>query len=283
MLLAVFNRRESGLAKDRFLFTLKLMYPYLEIFNRHIPSYGICLLLGIIFVFLLCTKSAKNYGCNYYDLLIIGAFALLFALPSGSLLYTIVTYNYKEIISFILKGNFSIFGGLVFYGALIGGIIGGILGIGVAKLDLCAAERIIIPYIPIGHAVGRVGCLLAGCCYGMECTGPIAVYYQHSVAGALPHQGYFPIQILEALLNICICFILLKVRKKAKQKYELLSVYFMLYGLIRFFLEFLRGDVIRGIYYNISTSQWISLALFVFSSSYIIYLKIMKKTSRDLT
>jgi len=237
--------------------------------------------LGIVFVFLLCAKSAKKHGCNYYDMLIIGGFSLLFALPFGSLLYTIVTYNLKEIFSFILKGNFRVFGGLVFYGALIGGIIGGILGIRVAKLDLRTSEKIIIPYIPIGHAVGRIGCLLAGCCYGMEYTGPFAVYYQNSLAGALPQQGYFPIQILESLLNICICLILLKVKKKTTQNFELLSVYFILYGLVRFFLEFLRGDVGRGIYYNISTSQWISLALFALGGSYIIYLKARKKTETE--
>lgn len=253
------------------------MCPYLEIFNRHIPSYGICLLLGIVLVFLLCVKSAKKYGYNCYDLLIVGGFALLFALPFGSLLYTLVTYSIQEILNYISQGNFSVFGGLVFYGALIGGIIGSILGIRIAKLDLCISEKIIIPYIPIGHAIGRIGCLLAGCCYGMEYSGPFAIYYSNSITGLLPTQGYFPVQILEALLNICICLILLKARKKTTQKFELLALYSILYGCVRFLLEFLRGDSIRGIYHSISTSQWISLILFVLGILYIIYLKTAKK------
>ncbi len=226
---------------------------------------------------MLCVKSAKKYGYSCYDLLIVGGFALLFALPLGSLLYTLVTYSFQEILDHISKGNFSLFGGLVFYGALIGGIIGCMLGIRIAKLDLCISEKIIIPYVPIGHAVGRIGCLLAGCCYGMEYTGPFAIYYSNSITGLLPQQGYFPIQILEALLNICICLILLKVRKKTTQKFELLAVYFILYGCVRFLLEFLRGDTIRGIYYNISTSQWISLTLFILGFLYIVCLKTAKK------
>ena len=259
------------------------MYPYLNVFDRQIPTYGICLLLGIAVVFILSMKTAKEYNYSYYDLLLVGGFAILFALPAGSLLYVMVTYNLEEIVQHIAEGNFKVFGGLVFYGALIGGILGGLLGVYLARMDLLTTERIIIPYIPIGQAVGRIGCLLAGCCYGIEYAGPFAVYYQSSIAGALPQQGYFPVQILEALLNVCIYLILIRISRRTKYKFELLSVYLILYGIIRFLLELLRGDVIRGFYFNISTSQWISIAMCVLGSSYLITVKIAKKRMQKPT
>ena len=258
------------------------MYPYLEIFNKHIPTYGICLLLGIALVFILSMKSANKYNYFYYDLFIFGGFVLLFALPAGSFLYVIVTYNLKEIIDYIMLGDFSKFAGLVFYGSLIGGICGAIIGTYVAKLDLLIVEKIIIPYIPIGHAIGRIGCLLAGCCYGMEYTGPFAVYYKNSIAGAQPKIGYFPVQILEAIINIGICLFLIYIQKKVKLKFELLSTYIILYGILRFFIEFLRGDIGRGIYYVLSTSQWISLVMILTGSLYILFAKIATKKHEEI-
>lgn len=247
------------------------MYPYIEIFNRQIPTYGLCLLIAIIVVLILSTKTAKKYDYTFYDLLIVGGFSLLFALPSGSILYAIVTYDFKQIIDNIINGNFNAFGGIVFYGAFIGGALGAMLGIHIAKLNVGTVEKIVVPYIPIGHAIGRIGCVLAGCCYGMEYSGPFAIYYSNSVAGISPEIGHFPVQPVEALLNIGVCLLLLLMKRKVNKRFELTSIYFILYGIIRFILEFLRGDEIRGVYFSLSTSQWIALALTVIGGAYLLF------------
>lgn len=262
------------LFKSCFLFTQFCMYPNIEFLSRQIPTYGICLLTAIVFVVSLSTISAKKVGYTFYDLLIVGGFTLLFALPFGSILYAIVTYNFTQIINYVIEGNFNAFGGLVFYGAFIGGVFGAVLGVRIAKLNLGIIEKIVVPYIPIGHAIGRIGCLLAGCCYGMEYNGPCAVYYQNSIAGVSCEIGHFPVQIIEAFLNVGVFLFLLLMSKKVKKRFELLSIYMILYGIIRFLLEFLRGDKIRGIYFSFSTSQWISLALILLGCRYFIYLKL---------
>ncbi len=201
----------------------------------------------------------------------------MFALPCGSFLYTIVTYDIDTIINNILKGNLKMFGGIVFYGALIGGILGAIIGVRITKTAIPKIEKIVVPYIPIGHAIGRMGCVLAGCCYGMNYDGPFAIYYRESIAGAHQTQGYFPIQILEALINLGISFLLVKLRKKATKNFQLLSVYLILYGFSRFLLEFLRGDKLRGFYFSLSTSQWLSLGLILIGSIYLILISSKQK------
>ena len=126
-------------------------------------------------------------------------------------------------------------------------------------------ERSVVPFIPLGHGIGRVGCVMAGCCHGFPYEGPFALYYPNSVAGLSPDQGYFPVQPLEALINVGICLILLWYEKRMKRPGQLLFAYMGFYAVARFFLEMLRGDAVRGIWYSVSTSQIISLGLLAVS------------------
>ena len=73
---------------------------------------------------------------------------------------------------------------------------------------------------------------------------------------------YFPIQAIEALFNILIMAVLLFYTKKKRIKYSVICLYLIMYSCMRFFLEFFRGDTIRGNFLFFSTSQWISLMIF---------------------
>ena len=238
------------------------MYPYISIFGKQTGTYGLCMLAAIVVAVLLAYKKGKPKGLLIEDLLIVGACAVGCALLGGGLLYVFVTYSPAQIWEYILAGDFSFFtGGIVFYGGLIGGVLGALLGVKLAGCGFAIVERSIVPFIPLGHAIGRIGCVLGGCCHGFPYDGPLALYYPHSVLGLSPEQGYFPVQPLESLLNIVICFLLLWFEKRMRKTTQLLFVYLGLYGVSRFFLEMLRGDAIRGIWYELSTSQIISLVL----------------------
>lgn len=247
------------------------MFPYLNLLGRTAGTYGICMALGFLLAGALSVKSYKKQGHPPEDVYIVAAVAVAVALLFGNGLYIIVTYPAEYILTCIQKWDFSfIGGGIVFYGGLIGGIAGGFLGARIARAKaghlLCA----IVPYIPLGHAVGRIGCLLAGCCYGMEYTGPLAVYYPNSILNVSPDQGYFPVQPLEAGVNVLICLLLLQIRKHIRDKGLLLPIYLMLYSVCRFSLEFLRGDRHRGIYFGLSLSQWISVGILLVSGAVIL-------------
>jgi phosphatidylglycerol:prolipoprotein diacylglycerol transferase len=209
-------------------------------------------------------RKAKKQNVSPYDIIIVAATAMGIGLLCGGLLYTFVTYPLDFIIQQLKAGNWDIFGGgIVFYGGLIGGIFGGILGMRIAKCKTGDLLRCVVPFIPVGHAIGRLGCLFAGCCHGFAYDGFLAVYYPNSVAGLPADQGYFPVQLLEAVLNVGICVLLLRYEKRAKRSYDMLFAYLACYGVSRFCLEMLRGDGIRGIYFGLSTSQWISVGIWV--------------------
>lgn len=241
------------------------MYPYLNVFGKTIGSYGLFMALGFLTVGALAVIRARKRGILAEDVLIVAAVAVGMALIWGKLTYILVTYPFSVIIEQLAAGNFQIFssGGIVFYGGLIGGLLGAILGIKIARCSLFGIEAAVVPYIPLGHALGRVGCLLAGCCHGVTYDGFLAVHYTHSIAGLLPEQGYFPIQLVEAACNIGICVCLLFCERRKQRPFDLLFTYLGLYAIVRFFLEFFRGDGVRGIYFSLSVSQWISLGLLI--------------------
>lgn len=242
------------------------MFPYISVLGRSFGTYGLCMVLGFALAFVLSYRRGRNRGLLLEDLLIVGAFAVGFGLLGGSFLYAIVTYTPAQIIAFLSAGNFRFLSsGIVFYGGLLGGILGALIGIRVAKCQFATIARAAVPHIPLAHAIGRIGCVMAGCCHGFAYDGPFALYYPHSVLGLSPDQGYFPVQLLEALLNFAVYLFLLWYEKRAKRAAKLLFAYLCIYGISRFFLEMLRGDVNRGLWYMLSTSQIISVILLCIS------------------
>ena len=106
------------------------------------------------------------------------------------------------------------------------------------------------------HTIGRIGCFLVGCCYGIPYAGIGNITYTNSQF-APNNINLFPVQIVESICNLIIFIILTTNYKKFSNK--TIELYLILYGITRFSLEFLRGDEIRGQILCMSTSQWISL------------------------
>ena len=98
-------------------------------------------------------------------------------------------------------------------------------------------------------------CFLAGCCYGKKLNKIFSVLNVEI--------DTFPVQLIEALLELFI-FLILCVAENYKKDINLLEIYLLLYAIVRFTLEFFRGDDIRGMFYGLSTSQWISMVIILF-------------------
>ncbi len=247
------------------------MYPSIHFLGFQIGTYGLMMVLAFLLVGFLAFRRASVYGIGGEDVLIVGASACGMGILCGNFLYILVTYSPEEILEILRLGHLELlFSGIVFYGGLLGGLLGAWIGTRIAKCRLEAAVGTAIIYIPLGHSIGRVGCLLAGCCHGFAYDGLFAVYYPNSVAGLSPQQGYFPAQICEAVCNIGICMILRQMEKKGRRPYTILVTYLGSYACVRFAMEFLRGDVIRGIYAGFSISQWISIVIGGFCAAYFV-------------
>jgi len=238
------------------------VYPYIHFVGITIPSYGFCMAISIMLCGFLYINKSRKLGLFFDDMIIIAAVSVGVGILSGGLLYIFVTYSPEELFNYIKSGNFLFITnvGLVFYGGLIGGILGAIISSKILKVQIELVEKCTVPYIPLGHSIGRIGCLMAGCCYGFEYNGIFAVTNSYIFSG----RTYFPIQLVEALLNLMIMLFLLLYTKRNHSKYSVLYCYLIMYTVMRFCLECFRGDEIRGGFMMLSTSQWISILIFLF-------------------
>ncbi len=222
-----------------------------------IPPYvfwsGIGLLCSIIlFLYLLyCSriqidKQPVIYFCGVIGV-IIGA--RLFGTIKNILL---AFYNQESITVDVFKNA-----GFVFYGGLMGFLLCTSTAIYLMyrRFDIELMNLIVIT-IPLFHGFGRIGCLFAGCCFGVKYSDLLSVTYINSQE----IRVCFPTQMVESIFEFILFIILFNVNKKNKG-INLLKIYLAVYAIFRFILEFMRGDVVRGIFGLFSFSQYISLVV----------------------
>ena len=219
------------------------MYPFFNVLGLKISAYSVMAVLGGIFVALFAFLRLRGKKKDWQEVFYFITYAFGFLVLGAMLLYQIVEFPN------LIKGNFSM--GLVFYG----GLYGALIGIGVhSKINEKDSRELFMyltPAIPLFHVVGRIGCFLSGCCHGME-SESMGIMHPNGIS-------YFPVQLVEACGDLIIFIILCFLKNKKKKYYQPLGIYLVLYGIMRFVLEFFRGDEVRGFLGMFSTSQWISL------------------------
>ena len=250
------------------------MLPYIELFGKMIPMYGVCFVIGmgiaVLTAFLLVHKYRE---VPQIDVSCSAIYAGIGALVGAKALFLIV--NLDRLIDGSLTIMQAFQGGFVFYGGLIGGIIGLFIYVKLYKLNAFKFFELYATIVPLGHSIGRVGCFLGGCCYGIEYDGPLSVTYDINIGNTPVGIPLFPVQLLEAALLLCLFFVVLFLYIKKRHLGIQVLTYGFAYCLLRFSLEFLRGDKERGGLLGMSTSQFISL-VFAIVLVVIIVLRVKK-------
>lgn len=148
-------------------------------------------------------------------------------------------------------------GGIVFYGGLFGVISGIIIVSKYRNSNSKDILNIVIPAVPLFHTFARIGCLLSGCCYGIEWKWGVIMSDE-------PDVIRFPVQFAESICNLFIFMVIIFWEYKRKTSKYNSTIYLSSYALCRFVLEFFRGDQIRGVWFGgLSTAQYISLIIIV--------------------
>lgn len=268
VLLQACNLKRKGFCviMETFIFlTIKLgktdMKLYIQIGNLQLPTYGLLIVIGVIIANLIALYILKKYALDLCEFIILEAYTFLGAFLGAKLLYLWVSRENIDWSQFFDPDYFNqiMQGGFVFYGGLIGGIITALLAGKIHKIDSILYFRKFIVLIPIMHGFGRIGCHLAGCCYGKPYSGPFAVIFPE---GSLAPSGIslFPVQLTEACFLFMIGALLVFLEIKKNYEYTI-ELYLILYSILRFVLEYFRYDDARGHFFLFSTSQWISIAL----------------------
>lgn len=203
-------------------------------------SFGVLVALGFLFGLWIASQNARRLGLSgdvVYDLapwLVIGGLV-------GARLWYVISYWSRDFAGHPFTEIFAIWrGGLVFYGGLIVATLAGLWRLHQLKLPVWTLADCLAPGIVVGHAFGRMGCLLNGCCFGRSTSLPWAIHFpaDHVTHGAAVH----PTQVYEAGLNLLFLALLMGILRRRSFPGQVFSVYLMGYAILRSTVEAFRGD-----------------------------------------
>lgn len=219
------------------------------------PSYGIMATIGLCaaVLFLYCRLDKVDLSFKQFLLIIMGAVAGL--LVGSRILFVIGILPTLEEISLKTIGYYLVYGGIVFYGGLLGMLAGVYIVARLMKKVPGLLLDFIAPAIPLFHGFARIGCLLSGCCYGIKWNWGVRMVDS-------PEIVRFPVQLAESFCDFIIFICLIVYQKKSQNPQNELTKYLCSYAICRFVLEFFRGDTVRGIWiFGVSTSQIVSIII----------------------
>lgn len=219
-------------------------------------GYGAMIALGIAAAYATAEYRARKYKLAYEHIFYIALWCLAGGWGASKVLFLLT--EWKRILadpSFILR---TIWDGWVVYGGLIGGVLAGFLYCKRKKLSFWKYFDLLVPSVALAQGFGRIGCFLAGCCYGKETESVLSVTFTHSdfAPNGVP---LIPTQLYSSALDFIHFGILLVIARRKKADGQVAAWYLVLYSAGRFLMEFFRGDLIRGSVGIFSTSQFIGI------------------------
>ncbi len=234
-------------------------------------TYGFFIAVGFLTAFYYISYSLKksnNKIISQEDLYSLFLYAIIAAIVGARLLYVLV--NIKDFIAAPLS-VFKVWqGGLVYYGGFIAAAAFIIFYAKKKKIPLGKLSDIVAPALALGHLFGRIGCFFAGCCYGKTCDLPWAVVFTDAHSLAVKGIAVHPTQLYEAFGNLVIFAVLYFYNRKNHAAGKTFALYLVFYAVLRFSIEFFRGDFRGAVFAGLSISQTVSIFL-LFSGLFIIY------------
>jgi phosphatidylglycerol---prolipoprotein diacylglyceryl transferase len=234
-----------------------------------LPTYGLLVSLGVLLGMWISVRNSERQGINPENAWNLGIMVVLCGIIGAKVLYIIVDWNtYMAHPSEIFSLGTLQAGG-VFSGGLIGALGAAAWYIHKHKMPALATCDAFAPGLAIGHAIGRVGCFAAGCCWGKPTSAIWGVTFTNPVANQLVgtplNQALEPTQLFESAIELANFFILAWMLKRKKFDGQVFGAYLILYGVARYFLEFLRDDPGRGSVFGgfMTGTQLISICLVI--------------------
>lgn len=217
-----------------------------------IYSYGVLVAIGVLLGLYYARCFARRTGIDPDRVWNLGIYMVLVALLGAKLWIVLVQsgYYWHHPGEILARGTLQ--SGGTFYGGFIGAVVVLILYTHYQRLPIVTLLDIYAAALPLGHAIGRLGCFAAGCCYGKPTWLPWGVTFTSPAAASLVgtplNIPLHPTQLYESFAEFCNFFILFVLARRKRFKGEMIATYLMLYGLERGVIEFFRGDPGRSLF-----------------------------------
>ena len=225
-----------------------------------VRSYGLMVAIGLFLGLQYLVSMAKTKNISQEKIMDVVLYTIVAGLIGARAAYVLTNFGFY---SHNLSDIFKIWeGGLVYYGGLIAGLAAVIIFVRLnPKIDFWDLSDIMAPALSLGHVFGRIGCLLAGCCYGKPTALPWAVRFTNPESLAPTGVCLHPTQIYEVLSNLMIFLALDRFNRTGHKKGQTIFAYVFLYGIMRFIMEFFRGDDRGSQFFALSQGQVISAVI----------------------
>jgi phosphatidylglycerol:prolipoprotein diacylglycerol transferase len=238
-----------------------------------IATYGLLLAIAFITALWLTARLAERDGLPKNRIYDLGLYILASALIGSKALMVIVEWSdfagdWRRIFSFDLWRSAG-----VYYGGFLIALLVSVILMRRWHLPWRKTSDAFAPGVALGHAIGRLGCFSAGCCWGKPTTSWIGVRFTekaNELTGVPIDSPLVPTQLIEAAANLLIFAFLLWLRKRRSFDGQIIYAYLMTYSVARFVIEFWRDDP-RGQVLGLSTSQFIAVLLFALGLALTIY------------
>lgn len=240
------------------------MFPILlKIGPITIHTYGFMMALGVGMGFWFLFVQAKNQGLPASRLIDMAFYTIIISLIGAKIILFVGNFSYYlkypgELFSLARSGG-------VFQGGLAFGLLFALWYFRKHRISTWKSADIIGPALALGHGFGRTGCFTAGCCFGRECAVPWGVSFQsnyaHNLTGIPLHTSLHPTQLYESALNFLNFFILFFILRRKKFDGQVFSFYIINYSIIRYFVEFYRGDHPEKAFLIQNPSPYLSFSL----------------------
>lgn len=223
------------------------MYP--QIFH-FLPTYGLLVATGVLLGLWISVRNSARQGIDPDKAWNLGILVVLAGIVGAKVLYVIYEWNHSYVSWTDIFSINTLRSGGVFSGGLLAALVAAVWYIRKEKLPPLATCDAFGPGLALGHAIGRLGCFAAGCCYGkpthawwgVTFTNPLA----NQLVGTPLNEALEPTQLFESAVELANFFLLMWMLKRKKFDGQVFGAYLVLYGVARFFIEFLRGDPGRG-------------------------------------
>jgi phosphatidylglycerol---prolipoprotein diacylglyceryl transferase len=210
-------------------------------------------------------RLALRVGLNSENVINLAIYCALAGLAGSKLLMYVFDWSYYSQHPSEIFSLATLRAGGVFQGGLVGALIVAILYMRNKKLPVWQTADCFAPGIAIGHAIGRLGCFMAGCCWGSECHLPWAVTFTnldaHNMFGTPLDIPLHPAQLYEAFTNILVFAFVYRAFGKPHRPGQIIGMYLVFSSTFRFIIEFFRFHE-QGLIGPLSLTQWIAAGLF---------------------
>jgi phosphatidylglycerol---prolipoprotein diacylglyceryl transferase len=241
------------------------MYPKLiSIGSFSLPTYGVLIAIAFVVALWITVRLGTRAGLDKEKLMNLGIYCALVGLLGAKILMILFDLNYFIVHPSELISLSTLQAAGVFQGGLVLAVLFAWLYTRKFKMPWLTTADVFAPGIAIGHAIGRLGCLAAGCCWGVVCDRPWAITFRNNQAttGVPLYQPLHPTQLYEfACEALTFGFLYWRIGRPRRPG-SIIGLYLVISSVLRFVVEFYRyHDQPLPFGLPLSITQWISLGL----------------------